>query len=106
MEIKQVTPARPDSFESAFRATGLDRFMVDWRDPHGKADLIAALRQPHLERAIGVVYRPDTERLSHYFEAIMADQFDAFVWFARTNAVTPLGAEHARGAPETWPFGL
>ena len=106
MEIKQVTPARPDSFESAFRATGLDRFMVDWRDPHGKADLIAALRQPRLERAIGVVYRPDTERLSHYFEAIMADQFDAFIWFARTNAVTPLGAEHARGAPETWPFGL
>lgn len=106
MEIKQVTPARPDSFESAFRATGLDRFMVDWRDPRGKADLIAALRQPRLERAIGVVYRPDTERHSHYFEAIMADQFDAFIWFARTNAVTPLGAEHARGAPETWPFGL
>jgi len=106
MEIKQVTPARPDSFESAFRATGLDRFMVDWRDASGKADLIAALRQPRLERAIGVVYRPDTERPSHYFEAIMADQFDAFVWFGRTNAVTPLGTEHARGAPETWPFGL
>ena len=50
--------------------------------------------------------RPETERASHYFEAVMAEQFDAFVWFERTTAVTPLGPEHARGAPETWPFGL
>jgi erythromycin esterase-like protein len=59
-----------------------------------------------LERAIGVVYRPETERASHYFEAVLADQFDAFVWFEETRAVTPLGPEHPHGAPEMWPFGL
>jgi erythromycin esterase-like protein len=64
------------------------------------------LRAPLLERAIGVVYRPETERLSHYFEAVLADQFDAWVWFEQTRAVTPLGHEHVRGSPETWPFGL
>jgi erythromycin esterase-like protein len=106
MEIKTVRAARPDSFEHAFRQTGIERFLVDWRNAHGRESLIAALREPRLERAIGVVYRPETERLSHYFEAVMAEQFDAMVWFERTTAVTPLGPEHGRGAPETWPFGL
>jgi erythromycin esterase-like protein len=105
MEIKTVRPARADSYEHAFRETGIERLLLDWRRS-GRADLIAGLRQPRLERAIGVVYRPETERASHYFEAVMAEQFDALVWFERTRAVTPLGAEHARGAPETWPFGL
>lgn len=105
MGIKTVRPARPDSFEHAFREVGLERFLTDWRGG-GKDALVAALSEPRLERAIGVVYRPESERLSHYFEAVMAEQFDAFVWFERTNAVTPLGLEHARGAPETWPFGL
>lgn len=105
MEIKTVRPARPDSFEHAFRQTGIERFLVDWRGG-GKSELVAALRGPRLERAIGVVYRPETERTSHYFEAVMAEQFDALVWFERTRAITPLGPEHARGAPETWPFGL
>jgi erythromycin esterase-like protein len=59
-----------------------------------------------LERAIGVVYRPQSEFLSHYFEAVMAEQFDAFVWFAETRAVTPLAAERPTGVPDTYPFGL
>lgn len=105
MEIKNVRPARVDSYEHAFRETGIERFLVDWQGT-AKPDLVTALRQPRLERAIGVVYRPETERASHYFEAVMAEQFDALVWFERTRAVTPLGREHARGAPETWPFGL
>ena len=53
-----------------------------------------------------MVYRPETELLSHYFEAILADQFDAYVWFETTKAVTPLGHEKPHGAPETYPFGL
>jgi hypothetical protein len=44
--------------------------------------------------------------LSHYFEAVLADQFDAYVWFEETRAITPLGVERPHGAPETWPFGL
>ena len=59
-----------------------------------------------LERAIGVVYRPETELYSHYFEAVLAEQFDAFVWFDETRAVTPLTHAHGKGMPETYPFGL
>jgi erythromycin esterase-like protein len=105
MEIKRVRPARPDSYEHAFRMTGQMRTLTDWRAPehHG---LRSMLRQPLLERAIGVVYRPETERTSHYFEAVLSEQFDAWVWFEQTKAVTPLGRERPQGAPEPWPFGL
>lgn len=103
MQVKTVRPARSDSYEHAFRRTGLVRTLTDWRDRPALAEL---LREPLLERAIGVVYRPETERSSHYFEAVLADQFDAWVWFQHTSAVTPLGHERPHGAPDTWPFGL
>lgn len=105
MEIKSVRPARPDSFEHAFRRTGHARSLTDWRLP-GRAALREMLQTPLLERAIGVVYRPESELLSHYFQAELSEQFDAWVWFEETHAVTPLGLEHPRGAPETYPFGL
>ena len=105
MEIKTVRPARPDSYESAFRLTGYARSLTDWRG-RDRQKLAHILREPLLERAIGVVYRPETELLSHYFEAILADQFDAYVWFETTKAVTALGHEKPHGAPETYPFGL
>ena len=105
MEIKSIRPARPDSWEHAFRHAGFARSLTDWRGPD-KRKLAEILRRPLLERAIGVVYRPETELLSHYFEAVLAEQFDAFVWFEETNPVTPLGVEHPHGAPETYPFGL
>ena len=66
-----------------------------------------AWARPYLERAIGVVYRPDTERTSHYFEAVLPEQFDAFVWFAETSAVTPLPVPETQpGESETYPTGL
>jgi erythromycin esterase-like protein len=105
LAMMRVRPARPDSYETAFRRTGAARSLTDWRGPD-RAALAQALREPLLERAIGVVYRPENELLSHYFEAVMAEQFDAFVWFEETSAVTPLGHERPRGAPETYPFGL
>ena len=105
MRVKTVLPARDDSYERLFRDAGLPRSLTDWR-PHARADLREVLSQPRTERAIGVVYRPDTEYLSHYFKAVLAEQFDAYVWFDETRAVTPLGPEHARAMPETWPFGL
>jgi erythromycin esterase-like protein len=105
MEIKTVRPARPDSYEHAFRKMGHNRALTAWRDePHGP--LAEALREPLLERAIGVVYRPESELTSHYFEAVLADQFDAYVWFEQTRAVTPLPIGRPHGAPETYPFGL
>ena len=103
MQVKTVRPARPDSYEHAFRRAGHARSLADWRN---RPALAEALREPLLERAIGVVYRPETERSSHYFEAVMSEQFDAWVWFQQTRAVTPLGHERPHGAPETWPFGL
>jgi len=53
-----------------------------------------------------VIYRPDTERWSHYTDAQLSRQFDAYVWFDQTRAITPLTREHGKGVPETWPFGL
>jgi len=105
MRVMQVRPARPDSHEHAFRRTGIARSLTEWRSP-GREDLARALSVPLLERAIGVVYRPQTELLSHYFDAVLSEQFDAWVWFEQTRAVTPIGRERPSGSPETWPFGL
>jgi erythromycin esterase-like protein len=105
MQIKSVRPARDDSYEYLFRRTGLARSLTDWRSP-GRSGLRDLMAGPRLERAIGVVYRPETELLSHYFEAVLPEQFDAFVWFEETQAVTPLATQHAKGAAATYPFGF
>jgi len=107
MEIKTVLPVRADSHERVFRETGLARSLTDWRS-HDRQELREALAHPRLERAIGVVYRPETELYSHYFEAVLSEQIDAYVWFEETKAVTALDAGQARpaDAPETYPFGL
>ena len=103
MEIKTVHPARADSYESLFRHTGHARSLTDWR---ARADLRDLLSEPRLQRAIGVVYRPDTELLSHYFQAVLGEQFDAYIWFETSRAVTPLKGGRPEGALETYPFGL
>lgn len=105
MEVKTVLPAREDSWEACFRRTGLARTLTSWRGSTAP-ELRHALSQSRLERAIGVVYRPQTELSSHYFQAVLAEQFDAYVWFEETRAVTPIAADRPAGAPETWPFGL
>jgi erythromycin esterase-like protein len=108
MEILRVRPVRPDSHEALFRDNTPPRSLTDLR-PAVAPELRAALARPRLERAIGVIYRPGTERQSHYFEAVLPEQFDAFVWFAETHAVTALpGTEEGGGAgtAETFPFGV
>jgi erythromycin esterase-like protein len=105
MELKTVRPAREDSFEHLFHRTGLSRSLTDWRATH-RGELREILLEPRLERAIGVVYRPETELLSHYFRAVLSEQFDAYVWFDTTKAITPLLNEPSEGTPETYPFGL
>ena len=71
---------------------------------------LTVLRQARLERAIGVIYRPETERFSHYFPARLADQFDAVLHFDETEALVPLdrdaGWETPEELPETFPFGV
>ena len=102
-ELMTVRPSRPGSYERLFHDTGLEAFVLDL---HGAAG--AALGPPLLERAIGVVYRPDTERQSHYFSASLARQFDLVVHVDETRGVEPLELWSRRDAdlPETWPTGV
>jgi protein-L-isoaspartate(D-aspartate) O-methyltransferase len=104
IEVKRVRPSHRDSYERLCHDSGVPRFLLDLgRDEALRRRLL----QPRLERFIGVIYRPETELMSHYADASLPQQFDAFVWFDETKAVTPLGPEHAKpGAPETYPFGL
>lgn len=104
MEVKRVNPSRPDSYERLCHDSGKGRFLLDL-SPGANEPLRRRLSDPLLERFIGVIYRPDTELWSHYSQAMLPEQFDAYVWFDETRAVTPLGPEHHRGMPETYPFG-
>jgi erythromycin esterase-like protein len=104
-ERKRVRPALAGSYEAVFHETQVAGFLLRCRD----GDAARALSEPRLERAIGVIYRPDTERQSHYFNARLSDQFDAVVHFDDTEAVEPLErtAEWEAGeVPETFPFGV
>ena len=105
MEVMAVRPSRPDSYEALCHEVGEERFLIDLRRGHD-ADLRRALAEPRLERYIGVIYRPDTERWSHYSAACLPEQYDAFVWFDETNAVIPLPSEVVEGEDQTFPFGL
>jgi erythromycin esterase-like protein len=104
MEVKTIRPSHRDSVERACHDAGIARFLLDLQADKALRERIDA---PRPQRFIGVIYRPETEIASHYADASLARQFDAYVWFDETTAVTPLGPEHARrGAPETYPFGL
>ena len=103
---KRVRPALPDSVEELFHEVGEKGFLVAFPAAPGAAE---ALRSARLERAIGVIYRPDTERQSHYFRARLADQFDAVIHIDETRAVEPLErtARWEEGeVPETYPHAV
>jgi erythromycin esterase-like protein len=105
-ERKRVRPALSGSYESILHEVGKPRLMINLRD-HSAAS--SGLRQPMLERAIGVIYLPETERISHYFHARLSDQFDAVLHFDETRAVEPLertGVWEAGEVPETFPTGI
>ena len=108
-ERKRVRPALNDSYEALFHEVGIPRFQISL---HKKGPMASALNEPRLERAIGVIYRPETERQSHYFYSRLADQFDALLHFDDTRAVEPLErtpewrTEDVGEAAETFPSGL
>ena len=104
VERKHVRPALAASYEHVFHETGTDRFLLPLSGASREA-----LLDPRLERAIGVIYRPQTERASHWFHARLPDQFDAVIHFDRTTAVEPLertAAWDEGEPPETYPTGL
>jgi protein-L-isoaspartate(D-aspartate) O-methyltransferase len=105
MEVKKVRPSLPNSYEQVCHATGCARFMLGLRD-RGELCGPKALGKERLERAIGVIYRPETEMASHYFRANLPQQFDEYIWFDASHAVTPLDVAEVTGLPDTYPFGV
>ena len=106
MKIKRVRPSLEGSYERMSHDSGMARFLLDLRAEEIGRDLKEAIGEERLERFIGVIYRPETERWSHYSECVLHKQFDAWVWFDETTAVTPLPGETRPGEEETYPFGL
>jgi protein-L-isoaspartate(D-aspartate) O-methyltransferase len=104
MEVKTIRPSLRDSYEHLCHQADLDAFLLPLRDAPDR--LRQGLSEPRLERAIGVVYSPETELQSHYFYAELPRQFDEYVWFDETRAVTPLTSETGEGLPATFPFGV
>lgn len=105
-ERKIVRPALDGSYEALFHELGLGNFLLSLR---GNDQAILGLRQPRLERAIGVIYRPETERASHYFRARLPHQFDVMLHYDVTRAVEPLertGLWERGELPETFPSAL
>ncbi len=105
MEIKQIRPSRQDSYEHLMHLAEIDRFFLPLaksRNPQ----LCSALAARRLERAIGVIYRPESERLSHYFDASLPNQFDEWIWFDETSAVHPLTTQQSQEHEPSHPFAL
>lgn len=112
-ERKQVLPSLAHSHENLMHMTGIDRFLLPLRSGRlggdRQAQTRALLREPRLERAIGVIYRPETERQSHYFFAQLPEQFDALIHIDVTRALEPLErgtAWNGAEVPETYPAGV
>lgn len=105
VELKRVRPALDESYERLFHEVSVPRFFLPLRDEPVRS----ALMKPRLERAIGVIYRPETERGSHYFHASLSSQFDAVLHFDHTTALRPLEVTAgwvSHEAPETFPTGV
>ncbi len=103
MHVMDVRAAHPESYERLFHEAGLRAGVVHLREP-ARPEVREELEPPRLERAIGVVYRPDTELQSHYFHATLPHQFDEYVWLDETSAVRPVTETTARGLPAAHPF--
>ena len=105
MEIKNVRPAHPDSYERLMHLAEMDAFFLPLsKSPNQQ--LTNALAARRLERAIGVVYHPETERLSHYFDASLPGQFDEWIWFDETSAVHPLTTQQSAEHEPPHPFAV
>jgi protein-L-isoaspartate(D-aspartate) O-methyltransferase len=105
MERKAVRPSHRDSYERVCHDAAVPAFLLHLREPR-RAALRDELAEPRLERAIGVIYRPETEMQSHYFQASLPVQFDEYVWFDRSEAVHPLVPHETEPGLELFPSGL
>ena len=103
MRVMSVRPARSDSYEGLCHESRLSAFLLPLSRP-SRPEVREELIPPRLERAIGVIYRPETELQSHYFHASLPNQFDEYAWIDATSAVLPISAEEARAFPAHHPF--
>jgi protein-L-isoaspartate(D-aspartate) O-methyltransferase len=105
MELKTIRPSHPESYERLCHNSGGHAFFLHLREPD-RPELRDELMTPRLGRAIGVIYRPETEIQSHYFQAVLPLQFDEYVWFDETGPVHPFDHPQIHGIPDTFPSGL
>lgn len=106
MKVINIGPSVENSYERLMHRAEPDNFILPLHK-EGHELLTGALNDSRLERAIGVVYRPKTELQSHYFQATLPEQFDEFIWFDKTEAITPFKTKpEEKAVPETFPFGI
>lgn len=105
MEIKTVRPSHPDSYERVMHLAEMQAFFLPLSKPKN-TQLTSALAPRRLERAIGVIYHPETERLSHYFDASLPGQFDEWIWFDETSPVRPLTTQQSAEHEPPHPFAI
>uniref|UniRef100_UPI0036F2A740 erythromycin esterase family protein n=1 Tax=Candidatus Laterigemmans baculatus TaxID=2770505 RepID=UPI0036F2A740 len=103
MQFKKVRPSHPDSYERLMHLAEIEAFFLPLSSS-SHPQLTSALAARRLERAIGVIYRPESERLSHYFDASLPGQFDEWIWFDETSAVHPLTTEQLAEHESSHPF--
>jgi protein-L-isoaspartate(D-aspartate) O-methyltransferase len=105
MEVMQVRHSIPESYEWLMHLTEMDRFFLPLTKAKDQT-LTSALAASRLERAIGVIYRPDTERQSHYFDVSLPHQFDEWIWFDETSAIHPLTTQQLADHEPSHPFAV
>lgn len=105
MEIKTLKQVLTESYEHLCHATGHAGFLLPL-GRGGDPEVRQGLMKSRLARAIGVIYRPETERVSHYYAAQLPRQFDEYIWVDHSGAVTRLDSNELEGMPDTYPFGL
>lgn len=109
MRVMNVRPGLSGSYEELMHDTAISRFTLDLRPGRCDEQLRRALMKPRLERYIGVIYRPDTERMSHYIDSCLPKQFDGYIWFDESKSVGEIERtqpDEPIEAHETWPFGV
>ncbi len=95
MEVMHVNESLENSYENLCHKTHIPNFTLPLRKEHSELKLREFLSTPKLERVIGVVYKPETERMSHYFKAVLPSQFDEYIFFNKTKAITPIATKKA-----------
>jgi protein-L-isoaspartate(D-aspartate) O-methyltransferase len=107
MEVLKVKESLENSYEYLCHKTNVTNFTLPLREEHSDKKLSTFLSTPRLQRAIGVVYKPEKERMSHYFQCVLPSQFDEYIWFNKTKAVTPIITKtETSKLKNIHPFGL